>query len=324
MARASFTSADVSIAIPTYGRDEVLIDTIRACLHQREPAGEVIVIDQTPEHAPAVTEILRRLHAEGRILWERRSTPSQPAALNHALRIATRPLVLFLDDDIVPSDGFIAAHAAAHAHHPDASAVVGQILQPGEAATALNGRPRVTGLRADLDFPFSSDAPAWVANVMSGNMSAKRDRALAVGGFDENFTGAVAYRFDTEFGRRLMAAGGRLLFEPAAGIRHLRATRGGTRSEGTHLTSASAAHGVGDYYFALRAGSGSEALRHLIQRPIREVSTRFHLRHPWYIPVKLLGEIRAIYHAIRAAARGPRFIEPDDGSAADASLNRSV
>lgn len=309
-----FTSADIAVAIPTFRRDEPLIDTIVACLREADPPGEVIVVDQTPEHTPAVAARLERFATVGSIRWERRRQPSQPAALNHALRIATKRLVLFLDDDIAPSKGFIAAHAAAHERHLDAWAVAGQILQPGEVPETTSERTRGGSLRADLEFPFRSSEQAWVANVMSGNMSVKRERALAVGGFDENFTGAVAYRFDTEFGRRLMAAGGKLLFEPSASIRHLRAPRGGTRSTGSHLTSASPMHGMGDYYFAMRSGTRMEALAYILRRPIREVSTRFHLRHPWFIPVKLLGEVRAVHQAFRAVVAGPRLISASDRS----------
>jgi len=147
---------------------------------------------------------------------------------------------------------------------------------------------------------------------MAGNLSVKRDRALAVGGFDANFTPPVAYRFETEFARRLVAAGGRIRFEPRASIRHLRAARGGTRSQGGHLTSSSPVHGVGDYYYALRCGRGWERFWYVLRRPLREVRTRFHLLHPWYIPVKLVGEVRALALAVRLHRGGPRLL-PQEG-----------
>src|SRR5437868_3122650 len=93
--------------------------------------------------------------------------------------------------------------------------------------TRLRGMDRSPrpGLGACLDFPFNSAIPAQVANVMAGNLSVRREMALAVGGFDENFVG-VAYRFETEFCRRLLRAGGRVLFQPAASIHHLRTPTG--------------------------------------------------------------------------------------------------
>lgn len=80
---------------------------------------------------------------------------------------------------------------------------------------------------------------------------------------------------------------------------------------GHHLTSASPAHGVGDYYYALNQGSSGEAARYLFKRALREVCTRFHLRHPWWIPVKLTGELRAVIWAIQLERDGPRLITSD-------------
>ncbi len=50
---------NVTIAIPTFRREDVLIDTIRSCLNQSEPAGEILLLDQTPQHTPQVNRQLR-------------------------------------------------------------------------------------------------------------------------------------------------------------------------------------------------------------------------------------------------------------------------
>jgi GT2 family glycosyltransferase len=305
-----FTAADVAIAIPTYGRDEVLIDTLRSCLEQSEPAGELIVLDQTPQHTPDAERILAEWHADGTIRWERLKRASQPAAMNRALEITSKPLVLFLDDDIIAAPGFVAAHAAAHIRE-DLWIVVGQIIQPWQQPSDVVPPPSSPGaLKADLDFPFHSTRPQALQNVMSGHMSVRTDRAREIGGFDENFYGA-AYRFDTEFGRRATRCGGLIQFEPRASIRHLRAERGGTRIQGNHLASASPTHGVGDYYFALLHGCRADVAWYCSRRMVREVCTKFHLKHPWYIPVKLIGEIRAFAWACQLIRRGPALLGTD-------------
>jgi len=301
------TSDDLTVAVPTYQRESVLVDTVDALASSG--AAEILVVDQTLDHEPRTAARLREHADEGRIRWLRLDQPSIPHAMNVALLEARHPLVLFLDDDIEPGDGLIAAHAAGY-EDPTTWAVVGQILQPGETAGPVRGRFRTTGLRAFLDFPFSSSDPAWVTNVMAGNLSVRRERALSVGGFDENFVGA-AYRFETEFCRRLCGGGGRVRFQPRARIRHLRAPRGGTRVHGDHLTSPSSAHGVGDYYFALRQGISLESIRYILSRPLRKVWARFYLRRPWWIPVGLIGELRALLLALRLVRRGPRYVVLD-------------
>jgi GT2 family glycosyltransferase len=356
----------LSIVIPTYGRDEVLTDTIAQLLAQASPADEILVVDQTTDHGLRTQDFLTRHHAAGAIRWILQQPAGTVGAMNRGLLDARGELVLFLDDDIIPGAELVAAHRRAYAEAPEAWAVVGQVLQPEDWGTldsasvgsasvdrasvagqatdhgppttdhghidrpdACGSRLRspgsdptdvpayqrtdartraATGLTQDLHFRFSGGNADWVTNVMACNLSVKRERALAMGGFDGNFTPPVAYRFETEFAKRLLAAGGRIRFAPRASIRHLRAARGGTRSQGSHLTSASPVHGVGDYYYALRCGRGWERVWYILRRPMREVRTRFHLRHPWYIPVKLIGELGALALALRLWRNGPRLL----------------
>jgi GT2 family glycosyltransferase len=302
-------SIPISIVIPTFDRGELLLATVRMLLNLPEPADELLIVDQTPEPPGPVAEQLRTWEQDGTVRWIRLNRPSIPHAMNVGLQSARSPIVLFLDDDIIPDSRLVAAHRARHAG-PDAHrvwAVVGQVLQPGEQPRARNGYQSTGGLLADLEFPFWSTESAQVANVMAGNLSVRREQALSVGGFDENFAGS-AYRFETEFCRRLLAAGGRVHYEPAAGLRHLRAARGGTRIAGNHLASASPRHGMGDYYFALRSGLSLESAAYILRRPFREVRTRFHMARPWFIPVKLVGEARAFWAALSAWQRGPQLL----------------
>jgi GT2 family glycosyltransferase len=291
----------VSVVIPTYRREQVLLDTIRVVLNQNPLPQELLVVDQSPDHEAFVSQQLQSLHDEGRILWIRLAEPSIPKSMNHGLRMATQPVVLFLDDDLTAASTLVDWHWRTHQQFPEAVAVVGQVLQPDEVPRDVPAKEPRKGLRADLEFPFFRSEPDWVSNVMAGNLSVNRDYALKVGGFDENFIG-VAYRFETEFARRVIAGGGKIRFCPEASINHLRAERGGTRSTGSHLTSADPKYGTGDYYFAFLHGGAPEAWRYSVQRVFREVRTKFHLRHPWWIPVKLVGELRALWRGWRMAA----------------------
>jgi GT2 family glycosyltransferase len=314
-----------SVVIPTYRRGAVLIETL-LYLFRLDPApGEILVVDQTEAPDPESAAALERLEREGKIRRIACDPPSIPRAMNRGLREAQGDVVLFCDDDIVPEPDLVERHGQAHAEHPDAWAVAGRVIQPegsvqeagdkGQGAGVGKSRLEThcaKGLGTDLDFEFNGIAPAWVENVMAGNLSVKREPALAIGGFDENFIPPVSFRFETEFARRLVGAGGRIWFEPRASIRHLRAGSGGTRSRGGHLASASPLHGVGDYYYALRVGSGWDRLRYIARRPFREVRTKFHLRHPWWIPVKFIGELRAIRMAVQLNQSGPKLLTTND------------
>lgn len=280
----------ITVAIPTYNRGAILVETL-AHLRALDPP-EILVVDQTPPESAATLPDVRVI---------RLPEPSIPHAMNVALESAAHEIVLFLDDDVIPSPGLLRQHLAAH-EDPKVWAVVGQVLQPGQEPVHAGARPR-TDL-ADLAFPFHSDTACTVENVMAGNLSVKRRKALAIGGFDENFTG-VAYRFETDFARRIVAAGGIIRFAPQASIRHLQIATGGVRTYGDHRTSSSSAHSIGDYYFGrLHAPS---FLRYALSRLRKNVLTRYHLTHPWFLPAKLLGELRGLLGSARLVRGGRRL-----------------
>ena len=292
------TPVGLSIAIPTYGREAVLLETLQHLLTLDDGADEILVLDQTAHHEPRTDRQLGEWSDAGLVRWLRLPRPSIPAAMNEALRQARCAMVLFLDDDLVPDAGLASAHRSAH-WNPDVSAVVGMVLQPGEEPiVGISRAPRGEGLRRDLEFCFRSTERTDVWNVMAGNLSVKRDAALECGGFDERFVG-VAYRFETEFCRRLRRRGGRVLYEPSAVVHHLKAPAGGTRIWGHHRTSARPEHSVGDYYFALLEGRRGEAALYILCRFKQETLSRFHVRHPWYVPIKALGEVRGYLMARR-------------------------
>ena len=289
----------ITVAIPTYNRGAIVAETVRR-LFALEPAPDaIIVVDQSAEENPA----LSRWHRQGRIRLIRLDAPSIPRAMNEALIAAETPVVLYLDDDVEPAPGLIAAHERAHADET-VWAVVGQILQPGETAEHHH-QPE-----DDLEFRFNHDSGCYVTNVMAGNLSVKRDRAIGIGGFDENFVG-VAYRFETDFALRLAGAGGRIWFSPDAGLRHLKLSSGGLRSFGDHRSSPSPAHSAGDYYFAIH--HRPPLWRYAIRRLRKNVATRYHLGHPWAIPTKLIGELRGILLARRLARGGRKMLDRNDG-----------
>jgi GT2 family glycosyltransferase len=299
----TFAASDVSIVVPTYNRGAILADTLRRFLALEPRPAELLVIDQTASHLPEIATQLDAWAVAGDIRWIRLPKPSIPHAMNEGLRLATRPIVLFLDDDVAPVPEIVARHAAAY-DDANTVAVIGQCLQPGESPQHWR-RGEATRDIPDLDFRFNHDAPEFISNVIAMNLSVVRDRALAIGGFDENFV-FVAYRFETDFALRLIAAGGRIRFEPSARVDHLRLSTGGTRAYGDHRTSPSPAHSAGDYYFALH--HSHHFTSYVLHRLRTNVLTRFHVKHPWTIPAKLIGEARGLILARQLRREGRRLL----------------
>jgi GT2 family glycosyltransferase len=296
--------SQVSVVIPTYRRECVLLDTLGYLLALDPAPAELLVLDQTEQHDSATDARLHELHDAGHIRWFRLDEPSIPRAMNRGLLEAREEIVLFLDDDIRPESGLVAAHHAAHQTHPDAL-VAGRVIQPWEEGRDFS---------SDRHFHFAGLQSGWIEEFMGGNFSLKRTRALAIGGFDENFV-RVAYRFEAEFAYRFRIAGNRIYFEPAACLHHLKATGGGTRTFGEHLTTLKPDHAVGAYYYALRTRKGGRWLAEFVIRPFLAVATRHHLRRPWWIPLTCLAEFRGMAWALLLALRGPRLVKMDTSHA---------
>lgn len=269
-------------------------------MHMEVPPDEIILIDQTKRHDQSTQRQLSEWSTAGRINWVRLDKPSIPVAMNVGLRVATGPVVLFLDDDIVPGEHLISAHADAHQLY-DAVVVGGRVVQPWD----IPGRKRTSGTE---DFDFNSTEPGFVTQFMGGNFSIKRNLAFGIGGIDENFV-KVAYRFEREMADRLIDGGHRIYYEPRASIRHLKAEHGGTRRYAARWFNPG--HGVGEYYYLLRSRIKKDKTRTFLLRPFRAVTTSYHRARPWMIPVTLSVELVAMFWALALSMRGPRFLMDD-------------
>lgn len=301
------SSKAISIVIPTYGRESVLIDTITALLALDVGAADILVVDQTPMHDPETSRSLQDWSESGAIRHFKLSPPNIPRAMNLGLLKARTEYVLFLDDDIVPSPVLIAA--LVHVLNTAGGmpmCIAGQVLQPGQEVIRYDDwKPPWFQLKSE--FPFNSDRRQRISDVMAGNLCLDRGFALGIGGFDENFKGAALY-FESEFARRVVAANGVILFEPSVSIRHLRATRGGTRARGGQLTTWRPDHSVGKYYFAF-VGGPRETVKALLLQPLRAVRTKHHLKAPWWIPATLSAEVLGIVWALLLVMKGPKLLK---------------
>jgi len=297
-------STDITVVIPTYGREQILVDTIDSLLNMEVKAGDILLIDQTPEHEPETLQALKEWESHGRVRRITFSPPSIPHAMNTGLLEARTDYVHFLDDDIIPDRDLIARlvetinDIAGGAY----ACIVGQIIQPDETVIRFQDWTHSW-------FPFNSDQRQDICDVMAGNLCVNRQYALQVGGFDENFKGS-AYRFESDFARRVIRAGGQILFEPSVSMKHLRSARGGTRVGGNQLTTWRPHHAVGKYYYAFQGGL-SEAIKAVLIQPLRAIRTKHHLRRPWWIPASLLAEFLGIGWALILWAQGPQLLSRD-------------
>jgi GT2 family glycosyltransferase len=296
----------ISVVIPTYMREQVLLDTLHRVVPLLRPGDELLVIDQTPAHEPRTDQTLRELADAGAIRWVRRSKPNTCAAMNAGARLARGEILLFLDDDIIPDAGLLEAHRAALSEPDAPPAVCGQVLQPWH-------RGPVTAVRDyGLGFDAAYDKPCEILSLMAGNFSMRRETFLVVGGCDENFSGPC-YRLEMELSYRIYRLLGRkIAFAPRAGIVHLHAG-GGTRAFGSKDTWGHIGGSVGDYYFALRCLPWFQGAAYSLKRFLRAPVNRNTLRRPWLVPVLYLREAVAGFQAAHRAWAKPNNYIKDAG-----------
>jgi len=219
----------ISVAVCTRNRRASLLETLETLSRQRfDRAWETLVVDNGSEDGTsrAVASQAERFPVPLRCTAE----PELGVAFarNRALREARGPIVLFADDDVSCDPGWIVAHAAG-------------LAEPGVVATG----GRIVPL-------LPAGTPAWIAEVLlsdvggpasrydfgptpgeirergpfvlpfCANVGVKREAALAVGGFrtDLGWGRRAVPSEDVELFRRMRRRGGRLLYVPAAVVKH--------------------------------------------------------------------------------------------------------
>lgn len=282
----------ISVVIPTFKREQVLLDTIKALIPLKPSNKEILIVDQTAQHSEQVENELCNLSRCGDMRWIRLGSPSIPAAMNKGAALAEAPIVLFLDDDIIPARTLLQEHVKAH-EVEKADLIAGRVIQPWDKGARSKSR-------------FALENSCVTDEFIGANFSISKECLEKIGGFDENFKGA-AYRYEKEFSDRLVITGGKLWFQASACVEHLHISSGGTRSHGDHLHSWNPRHPVGAYYYLLVSSRVTGKWRKMGLRLVNSVRTRHHLRKPWYIPVTLVSELSALFWALGLRIRGPQL-----------------
>lgn len=305
------TLPTVSIVIPTFNREEVLVQTIHDLLALKHKALEILIVDQTANHTASVTEELTVLNSRNHIRWLKVTPPSIPNAMNMGALQARGEVVLFVDDDILTRSELVLEHAKRYAL-TTVNGVAGQVIQSWEKELNASEGSYRNGKKRDPDaFMFNSALATSVRRFIGCNVSFRRQNLIAIGGFDNNFA-KVAYRYEAESAERFVSHGYHLVFEPKASLQHLKEASGGTRSYGDHLTSIKPSHCVGMYYYFLVVKNQHHRWRRFFSAPFNSFKTRFHLNKPWYIPITFISHISGMMWAVCLRIKGQKLLSDCD------------
>jgi glycosyltransferase involved in cell wall biosynthesis len=199
----------LSVVIPTRDRAPILVRCLAAL--QREAPDEVVVVDDgSGDDTPDVlsrNDWVRVVRLDGN---------GRSAAKNAGVETATGDVVLFMDDDVIATEGLVARHERHHASHPEENeALLGHVTWAPELEITRHMRWLERGgpLFAYDQIVDPHDVPFRM--LYTANVSLKRS-------FLEPFDTELPIYEDTELAYRLTRRGLRLRYDARAVGHHLR------------------------------------------------------------------------------------------------------
>jgi GT2 family glycosyltransferase len=191
----------VSVIIPTFRREAMLVEAVRSSLDQPGVAVEVLVLDDSPEGSAeaAVREI-----GDPRVRYVHREVPSggHPAVVrNDGLALACGEYLHFLDDDDMLVAGSLAAAAEALERTPSAGVTFGLIMPFGDDPDAVErerryfteGAERLSRMRSRLR--VVAEMLFRQTPLVNSAFTIRADCARALGGYSR----VVRFNEDVDF-----------------------------------------------------------------------------------------------------------------------------
>lgn len=213
----------LSVVIPTRDRPELLADCLESIVGQPEPPGglEVLVIDDGSAEPlePTVTPFAGRGLP---VRCVRQAAAGLNAARNQGLRDADGELVAFLDDDTIVGPGWaIAVHEGFEREHCDV--IGGRITLKLEDGLPRWLTEKQLGYLSRYDLgetPREVDEPLlpFGANLALARSALEGVEPFRVG--LDRVGSSLVSNGEIELLRRIRAAGGRIVYWPAAAVAH--------------------------------------------------------------------------------------------------------
>ncbi len=211
----------LSVVIPTFNRRESLQVTLAGLARQDYSPSQFEVLVVSDGATDGTDDFVRgyAAHAPYALSLLTQSNAGPARARNQGIQAAQGEIVVFVDDDVEPLRGFLAAHAAHH-QNSENTIVIGP-LSPDPAA-ARQEPPWIAWEHAMLQKQYVGWATGLFTevnpgNFYSGNASVRRAQLLAVGGYDEAFTRQEDVELACRLQRRFRPD---FVFDPAADALH--------------------------------------------------------------------------------------------------------
>ncbi len=278
IASRGYSTVQLSVIIPTLGREQILFETVATLLPQLLPEEEIIVVDQNRPGLtwPADLGKDTRLH----IIHRRR--PGLTRARNAGLSQARHAFAVFLDDDILPDANLLAEFRRAAQTAPN-QVWTGRITQkdiPTSIQPPTDGKQIHAGpvgfvdldsgeIVTDYSHSPTGEVPFFAGGLCLLPLHSIGRRRL----FSPAFKGA-AQGEEIDLALRLRKRGIRIECDPRIHVVHLKASQGGCRSP-SHIQRFAMDEMFNRAYFWARHGN-LQGWRHFYRRS--RAFIEFHTR----------------------------------------------
>ncbi|MGH8162942.1 MAG: glycosyltransferase family 2 protein [Rhodanobacteraceae bacterium] len=190
-----------TVQLCTYNRAGLLERVLEACFEQTAVAGSYEVVLVNDGSTDTTPQVIARARTRATCDFQVIDQPNSglAAGRNAGIARAAGERIIFIDDDVLPTPGFVAAHLRSHDAHPKAI---------------------VRGGAIDVESFDDLPPPVWSLKDYSGNffwttnVSVPLTTIRAIGGFDETF---AEYGWeDIDVGLRLRFGGVKAVFNKDA------------------------------------------------------------------------------------------------------------
>jgi len=222
----------VSVIIPTYNRNIIVLKTLEHFNNQSIKNFELIVIDQTQCPSKELIDYTSEIF---NYLYVNIEEVGLPNARNVAANKASGKILIFVDDDVIPESTLIENYIFEYNKNLQPNIIIGGKVIEYDSII-MNNDLKMTGGRITFygktKKNFSSDQYGNCQWVVGCNFSVRKCYLLEIGGFDKNYKGNAILE-DCDFCFNAKEYNGRVLFSPKPILEHLRAPTGGTRQSNT-------------------------------------------------------------------------------------------
>lgn len=202
---------ELSVVVPTFNRLDRLKQVIKALEAQTYPRELFEVVVVSDGSTDGTNEFLQTIETPLNLRPVFQDNQGVAVVRNRGIAEAIAPLVLFVDDDIVPDPCLLEEHVQIHRER-DNVVVIGPMLTPSDFAMLPWVRWEQAQLMKQYDAMTSGKWDPTARQFYTGNASLKLEDVRAAGGFDPSFRRAE----DVELAYRLKDLGLRFVYHPGA------------------------------------------------------------------------------------------------------------